>query len=164
MIKRVFSLVIVIVMVLLPLSVIHAEEITEGLPGGMPSSSPYATDEFIVVNTTNDKANYISTHALTISSSSAGHISVAVSVDTTQTMKKLGFTTLTVQHWNGSVWEDVWTKSDQYATDTDTFSYSKTITNMASNDYYRVTVDLYAKKGFLQVQTMTLISNYILCR
>lgn len=67
------------------------------------------------------------------------------------------------QHWNGNSWDDVWTVTDNYLANTDYFPYSNYSANMLANNYYRIRVELYAKKGFLQVQKKVLISDYMLC-
>lgn len=164
MIKKYLSAFLALIMLVLPLQLVQADGTNEANTEGVPSRDPYSTNEFTVVYPINSRGNYISDYTLTIVSNSVGHVSVGVSVTTSQTMQKLGFTTLTVQHWNGSSWEDVWTKTDQFDTNTDYYAYVKTLSNMASDDYYRVSVDLYAKKGFLQTQTLSLVSNYIRCR
>ncbi len=143
-----------------------ADDAAESQLDETPFGEPFYTNKYTIISSeiSGDRANYITVDTFYITSNSVGKVSFAISFSTNATMKKLGFTTLRVQHWNGSSWEDVWTKTDQYLYDTDYFPYVKTLSNMASNDYYRVSVDLYAKKGFLQVQTLTVVSNYILCQ
>lgn len=145
--------------VIFPVRTIIAED---SLPEGTPSTCLFYTDEFSVEGTS--EASYFSITSLTFESNTTGYVSINLDVEASSVMKKLGFTTIHVQHWNGSSWADVWTKTDQYSTNTDYFIYIKSLGNMNSGDYYRAVVDLYAKKGFLQVQTMTITSNYILCR
>ena len=166
MLKRLIYAIIAVMLTISPSYLVYADSAAESLPEGMQASNPFYTDEYIIVYTseTGDRANYISDETVSIASNSVGKVSVALSLSTNQTMQKLGFTTLKVQHWNGSSWEDVWTKDDQYSYNTDLFSYVKTLSNMVSNDYYRISVDFYAKKGFLQVQTETVISYYIRCK
>lgn len=164
MTKRFLSIFFAFLFLLIPMSIARADGTVYSLPEGTPSSNPYYTDEFTVIYPDNERGNYISDYTLTITSNSVGHVSIAASVTTTATMQKLGFTTIRVQHWNGSSWEDVWTKTDQFSTNTNYFAYVKTLGNMTSDDYYRVSVDFYAKKGFLQTQTLTIVSNYIRCR
>lgn len=166
MIKRSISIILSFIMLICFVSVVFADGTVGIVPDGVPSFYPYYTTEYTIVSSscTDGRANYISIDTFTIVSTSTGKVSVSLSIETNAIMKKLGFTTLRVQHWNGSSWEDVWTKTDQYLYDTDFFPYVKTLSNMASNDYYRVSVDFYAKKGFLQVQTLTVVSNYILCQ
>ena len=81
-----------------------------------------------------------------------------------QSMKKLGFTSLTLYHWSGGSWETVMTVTDQYLTNTDYFFYTTTRTGLSSGHVYRVIVELYAKKGFLQTQTISLTSDNMVCR
>lgn len=165
MIKRVFCAIIASIMLICASPSVLAYGINENVPDGIPSVNPFYSDEYIVLlGESNDRADYITVQNCSIASNSVGKVSVAVSFSTNATMQKLGFTTLRIQHWNGSSWEDVWTKTDQYAYDTDYFAYVKTLSNMSSNDYYRLSVDLYAKKGFLQVQTETIVTTYIRCR
>lgn len=147
-------------------SLVMAEDAADSHLDETPFGDSFYTNEYTIVSSEmiGDRANYITVDTFYITSNSVGKVSFSISFSTNATMKKLGFTTLRVQHWNGSSWEDVWTKTDQYLYDTDYFPYIKTLSNMASNDYYRVSVDLYAKKGFLQVQTLTVVSSYILCQ
>lgn len=164
MTKKYLSAFLALIMLVLPLRFVQASGTSDMDPEGVPSLDPYYTNEFTVIYPINSRGNYISDYTLTIVSNSVGHVSIGVSVTTSQTMQKLGFTTLTVQHWNGSSWEDVWTKTNQFDANTDYYAYVKTLSNMYSDDYYRVSVNLYAKKGFLQTQTLSLVSNYIRCR
>lgn len=166
MIKRLFSTLLAALMVVCLSPVVRAGAVTENIPEGIPSQYLFYTDEYTVVSSNNfaDRADYITVGTFSIQSNTAGKLTATLNFSTNATMQKLGFTTLRVQHWNGSSWEDAWTKTDQYLYNTDYFPYVKTISNMASNDYYRLSVDLYAKKGFLQVQTVTLVSSYIRCQ
>ena len=162
---RVFCALIATVMMLCTPLFVLADGADNMAPDGIPSVAPFFTDAYTVLSSeSNDRADYITVQTCSIASNSVGKVSVTVMFDTNAVMQKLGFTTLRIQHWNGSSWEDVWTKTDQYAYDTDSFAYMKTLSNMSSNDYYRLSVDLYAKKGFLQVQTKTLVTSYIRCR
>jgi len=164
MIKRIFCVLIASVLMIFTNPFVLAEGV-DNIPDGIPSLDPYYTDEYIIYPCeSTDRASYIIDQTVSISSNTVGKITITLSFNTNATMQKLGFTALRVQHWNGSSWEDVWTKTDQYEYNTDYFSYVHTLSNMASNDYYRVSVDLYAKKGFLQVQTTTLVTNYIRCK
>lgn len=163
--KRVFCALIATVMMLCTPLFVLADGADNMAPDGIPSADPYFTDAYTVLfSESNDRADYITIQNCTLTSNSVGKVSIAVSFSTNAIMQKLGFTTLRIQHWNGSSWEDVWTKTDQYDYSTDYFAYVKTLSNMSSNDYYRLSVDLYAKKGFLQVQTKTLVTSYIRCR
>lgn len=164
MIKRVICKLIAVLLLVCTASVVQAENDTDNLPDWIPSANPFYADGYIVVSEeSSDRADYITVETFSIVSNSVGKVSVSLSFSTNATMQKLGFTALRVQHWNGSSWEDAWTKTNQYAYDTDYFAYVKTLSNMSSNDYYRLSVDLYAKKGFLQVQTETIVSYYIRC-
>lgn len=165
MIKRVFCALIASIMMICTSSFVFAEDVDSNMPDGIPSLDPFYTNDYTVLpNEIGDRADYITVQTCSIGSNSVGKVTVTVSFSTNATMQKLGFTTLRVQHWNGSSWEDVWTKTDQYVYNTDYFAYVKTLSNMASNDYYRLSVDLYAKKGFLLVQTKTLVTDYIRCK
>lgn len=165
MIKRVFCVIIAFIMLMCASSFTLADGTNENIPEGIPSAYTFYSDEYIVLpGQSNDRADYITVQTCSIASNSVGKVSVTVAFNTNAIMQKLGFTTLRIQHWNGNSWEDVWTKTDQFAYDTNYFGYVKTLSNMASNDYYRLSVDLYAKKGFLQVQTETIVTTYVLCR
>jgi hypothetical protein len=129
---------------------------------GHNAADPYYSDSFTV--TGEDRSSYFDSYALTISSPHTGQIKTELSVTAVQSMKKLGFTSLTLYHWSGGSWETVMTVTDQYLTNTDYFSYTTTRTGLSSGHVYRVTVELYAKKGFLQTQTLTLTSDSMVCR
>lgn len=165
MIKRILCAIMALMLMICTNSFVFADGVENNIPEGIPSVDPYFSDEYIVCPCESaGRADYITVQTFSISSNSVGKISVTLTFSTNATMQKLGFTELRVQHWTGSSWENVWTKTDQYDYNTDFFSYVHTISNMASNDYYRLSVDLYAKKGFLQVQTKTLVTNYIRCK
>jgi hypothetical protein len=165
MIKRLFSTLMAALLICVS-PLVRAEVVTENAPEGIPSQDPFYTDEYTVESSSNSggRPNYITVETFSIQSNSVGKVTVTLAISTNAMMQKLGFTTLKVQHWNGSTWEDAWTKTDQYLYDTNYFPYVKTISNMASNDYYRLSVDLYAKKGFFLVQTETIVSSYIRCQ
>lgn len=164
MIKKALCAIIALFIFVLPGHIVQADGTSASVPEGVPSCDPYYTNSFTVVCSADDRGNYISDYTFTVSSNSAGHVSIGVSITTNQTMQKLGFTSLTLQHWNGSSWDDAWTKTNQFDTSTDYYAYVKTISNLYSDDYYRVCVVLYAKKGFLQTQTLSLVSDYIRCK
>lgn len=166
MIKRLLCALFAIVFLICSSSMVIADSTINSYPTSILSANPHYTDKYTILpsESNGNRLNYITVDTFSIASNSAGKVSFSITVSTNAIMKKLGFTTLRVQHWNGSSWEDVWTKTDQYLYDTDYFPYVKTLSNMASNDYYRISVDLYAKKGFLLVQTLTVVSDYILCQ
>lgn len=159
---RFFAILVSALMCICTLNYAHADGTEKNMPTGTASSCMFYTDEFTVLG--DEDPSYIVDESVIVNSASTGSVSIAVSVSTNAVMKKLGFTKLHLQHWSGNSWENVWTKEDQYSNNTDSFYYSTTLHNLTSNDYYRIQVELYAKKGFLQVQTMTITSNYILCR
>lgn len=160
MFKKILSLLIAAAILVLPASAVLGEG---SIPDGVPSSSMFYTDEFIVIDSGTD-SSYFSDYTLAAGSSSSGRIDITVTVEAVQTMQKLGYTKLELLHYTGSSWVPVWSLTNQYDTDTDYFSDAQSIYNLISFDCYRVSVELYAKKGFLQVQKVTLQSNYIVCR
>ena len=129
---------------------------------GYSAEYPYYSDSFTVSG--EDRSSYFDSYALTISSPHTGQIKTELSVTAVQSMKKLGFTSLTLYHWSGGSWETVMTVTDQYLTNTDYFFYTTTRTGLSSGHVYRVIVELYAKKGFLQTQTISLTSDNMVCR
>ena len=158
---KIMSMVIAVIICFCSIVPAFADGETTDRPTGTQSAYLHYTDEFTVEGS--DRASYFHDKQLALNTNAVGQITISLSVTAVSTMKKLGFTVLKLQHWNGSSWEDVWSVSDQYSLNTDYFAYLTTRSGLVSNDFYQVTVELYAKKGFLQVQKQTITSNYILC-
>ena len=104
-------------------------------------------------------------HDITFSSHGPNAARVTVNLETADNVKKLGFTKLTFQYWNGSSWAELSSVHDEYINNSDYFGYYKVITNLVAGDYYRVRVECYAKKSLLSAaQKVTLTTAYIVCK
>ena len=156
--RKVLALISAMIICLVGISNVYAD----GLPIGIPSSATNGTNEFTITENSMScaDADYITDEDLTITVYSGGSIKVSVYAETAQTMQKLGFTSLVLEHWNGSEWENASEVTNQFSLNTTDFFYNRYFTGLQSGHHYRVTVKLYAKKGFLQVQKMTITSNY----
>ena len=122
------------------------------IPTGVASATPHETDLF-------------TRHDITFSSHGPNAARVTVNLETADNVKKLGFTKLTFQYWNGSSWAELSSVHDEYINNSDYFGYYKVITNLVAGDYYRVQVECYAKKSLLSAaQKVTLTTAYIVCK
>ena len=107
----------------------------------------------------------VCSHDITFSSHGPNAARVTVNLETADNVKKLGFTKLTFQYWNGSSWVELSSVHDEYINNSDYFGYYKVITNLVAGDYYRVQVECYAKKSLLSAaQKVTLTTAYIVCK
>ena len=110
-------------------------------------------------------ANETAPEARSIPSHGPNAARVTVNLETADNVKKLGFTKLTFQYWNGSSWAELSSVHDEYINNSDYFGYYKVITNLVAGDYYRVRVECYAKKSLLSAaQKVTLTTAYIVCK
>jgi len=130
-----------------------------------PSGAQYTTQGGSADNDEDgpSRGDYISSSLVNISSPSSGKIHMSVTVYAKATMQKLGFKSLILQFWDGINWYDVWEIDDQYSLNTTSFSYSVTLTNCQTGYSYRAKCKIYAKKGFLQTQTVDVTTAHIIC-
>ena len=159
MLKRILTLALSLLLCAVPLAAR-----AEAAPEGVPSSSLFVSDSFAVESgDTDDPYNYITIKRFQISSPSTELLSFTVELSTSETMAKLGFKSLTVQHWNGTSWEDCWSTGAHYAYSDTEFSYSNTY-SAYSGESYRIYAVLYAEKTSTQYDRKPTTSSYILCR
>ena len=139
---------------------------TRSIPTGVASATPHETDLFFFDEGVDPQAADLFTrHDITFSSHGPNAARVTVNLETADNVKKLGFTKLTFQYWNGSSWAELSSVRDEYINNSDYFGYYKVITNLVAGDYYRVQVECYAKKSLLSAaQKVTLTTAYIVCK
>lgn len=138
----------------------------QSIPTGVASATQHETDMFFFDEGVDPQAAGLFTrHDITFSSHGSNAARVTVNLETADNVKKLGFTKLTFQYWNGSSWVELSSVHDEYINNSDYFGYYKVITNLVAGDYYRVQVECYAKKSLLSAaQKVTLTTAYIVCK
>ncbi len=130
---------------------------------GETAANMYYTDKYIVEDNADTNYEFMLPASLVVTSKSTGKISVALTVDTYETMQKLGFTSLKVQYWSGTSWVTDEEVTNQFSYSTDTFGYNHTFTGMHSGYQYRVKVSLRARRAQGEVQDLTITSDSIIC-
>lgn len=159
MLKRILTLALSLILCAVPLAAR-----AEAAPEGVPSSSLFISDSFTVESgDTDDPYNYITIEKFQVLSPSTELLSFTVRLSTSETMAKLGFKSLIVQHWNGTSWEDCWTTGEHFAYSDTEFYYSNTYSGF-SGERYRIYAVLYAEKTSTQYDRKPTTSSYIYCQ
>lgn len=136
----------------------------QSLPEGIPSIDPYFTDQFTYDEGSPRATGLILNTYLSIKSNATGSLTVVAEMDAVETLPKIGFTYLIIQHWDGTEWVDLSEITDCYYEDTDTFIFEFTRVGFTSGDFYRIKCNFYAKKNWLTVEKEAITSSYITCR
>lgn len=109
------------------------------------------------------RLSYITDKSHGFSSPAAGKLSFWAECETDDIMMKLGLKELKIQRWTGLEWVDEVTLTKQYSTFTDYYYYSNTWPGMQTGYIYRATFKLYAMRGVLLTQTISLTSSEVIC-
>lgn len=154
--KRLISFVVACIVCLVFVSAVCAEENKTGYP--------YYCSSYAIENEERIVYDFINIDSFEVSSTSTGKIKVVLRFDTDDIMEKIGFTSLKLQKWNGSIWTQEDEITNEYEYTTDYFSYTHSFTGLSSGYHYRVKVSLIAKRTLGEAQNLTLTSNGTLCR
>mgnify|MGYP006988850537 CR=1 FL=1 len=164
MFKKISAFILALIVCLSSASVLAEREQADTPPTGIASATPYTSDLFYEDGEPSDSlVHYMTVDYFYVQSTAVGKVKVYVKLTTEDTMEKLGFSKLIIQHWNGSSWDDVVQITDQYSLNTTQFTYSYTASNLNSGDYYRATAYFVARKTWLLIEKKTVSTSYITC-
>ena len=153
--KKYIIIIAVFLLVFVPIYAVFAE--------GETAASMYYTNKYTVDDFTDINYDFIKPVDIEVLSLSSGSVKVEMTVETYETMQKLGFTSLKLQRKNGSSWitEDEITNEFDYITDS--FSYINTFAGCSSGSQYRIKVVIRARRVPGEVQELTITSDSIIC-
>ncbi|MCL2672133.1 MAG: hypothetical protein FWF10_08870 [Clostridiales bacterium] len=158
--KKLLAIVIAVILCLsVPMSALADENAAIG-------NDPYYTDQYTVdseIIHSATRATLLKTPTLKISSPSTGKITINATVQTFMVVEKVGLTTITLQRWNGSAWVVTNTWTNQFAYNTNTFSWTKSDISAISGASYRVSATFYAQNG-TDTHSITVTTSSITCK
>ena len=105
---------------------------------------------------------YLSYHNTYVSNYN-GSLCVSTNTQATENMEEIGVKNLTVQYsYDGTNWYNEWNAGDFLSYNTDQHSLSNYIMALDRNGcYYRISCTHYAKKSFLNTQSVSNTSNAV---
>ena len=127
------------------------------------TENPFFTDSYFTETGNRIIYDFIEVESFSLTSPSSGKIKVVLKFGTDDIMEKIGFTSLKLQKWNGSIWTQEDEITSEYEYTTDYFNYSQSFTGLSSGYQYRVKVTLRAKRAPGEVQDLTITSDSIIC-